>query len=201
METPSKSQAASSTPKREAPERETFRAGDLNRITGLTYRQVNDWDARVGALPHGDRSEAGWRKFSADEVLAVAVCAALRRDFGVPLEKLAWLQSHMLQERAPGYFQLATNMAKAGLAVFVVTDLVSEFIVDSDLNLRWMFEDGQFRSCEAKTHVMLRVNAILNSMWATAVQDFAEMKLNRKLYRKVLETEAHARAQNTAELE
>lgn len=59
------------------------------------------------------------------------VCAELRKQFGVPIEKLAWLQKFMLQEGAD-HFSAAVEMMKHGLAVLILTDLSHQFDMDAD---------------------------------------------------------------------
>ncbi len=66
----------------------SLRANDLLKIAGLTYRQLNDWDERAGILSSDRSSKAGWRRFTGDEALALCICAKLRNQFSIPLEKL-----------------------------------------------------------------------------------------------------------------
>jgi DNA-binding transcriptional MerR regulator len=72
-----------------------YKASDLLKLAGLTYRQLHDWENRAGAMAPQRATDAGWRKFTAEEVLALCVCASLRRQFSLPLEKVgglfAWL--------------------------------------------------------------------------------------------------------------
>ncbi len=58
--------------------------------TGLTYRQINDWDAR-GALPHSRRGKRGWRAFSIQDVVALRLAREFRDDFSTPLTLLGSL--------------------------------------------------------------------------------------------------------------
>lgn len=73
-----------------------FTAGDLKKLIGLTYRQLHDWEARAGVFDSQRTTEEGWRKFSTEEVLVLAVCAVLRRELSIPLEKLASLRGWLL---------------------------------------------------------------------------------------------------------
>lgn len=66
----------------------SLRANDLLKIAGLTYRQLNDWDKRAGILSSDRSSKAGWRRFTGDEALALCICAKLRNQFSIPLDKL-----------------------------------------------------------------------------------------------------------------
>jgi len=78
---------------------QTFTAGDLKRLIGLTYRQLNDWESRAGVLVSGREGNEGWRKFTAEHMLALAVCSALRRQFSLPLDKLGELRRWLMGVR------------------------------------------------------------------------------------------------------
>lgn len=70
---------------------QTFKAGDLLKLIGLTYRQLNDWENRAKIFDQQRAKTEGWRKFTGEEALALAVCASLRRQLSLPLEKVGWL--------------------------------------------------------------------------------------------------------------
>ena len=73
-----------------------YTAGDVTRLAGLSYRQINDWDARVGVMNSGRDSAEGWRKFNLLEVFALCVCAKLREELLVPLDKVGNLYRWMI---------------------------------------------------------------------------------------------------------
>jgi len=66
---------------------ELWGASKLREATGLTYRQISDWDDR-GLLPHAPRQRGGWRGFTSYHIFAIRIIADLRRGFGIPLERL-----------------------------------------------------------------------------------------------------------------
>ena len=66
---------------------------------GLSYRQLNEWDGK-GALPNTGREERKWRRFTPREVFVILVCAELRKNLGIPLESIKYVQEFMLQEKA-----------------------------------------------------------------------------------------------------
>ena len=119
----------------------SFTAGDVKHAAGLSYRQLNDWDAK-GALPNCRKQEAGWRKFRVRELFVLMVCSEVRKRFCVPLERLAWLKSFMLQQRAD-HFQAALRMMQHGLAVFIFTDLEQSFDMEADFAVADMLELGE----------------------------------------------------------
>lgn len=73
-----------------------FKASDLLKLAGLTYRQLHDWEHRAGVLSSQRATEEGWRKFTAEEVAALCVCAALQRQFSFPLAKVGRLHRWLL---------------------------------------------------------------------------------------------------------
>jgi hypothetical protein len=92
----------------------TFTAGDLKKLIGLTYRQLNDWESRAGILESERLSTERWRKFTTEQVLALATCAALRRQFSLPLEKLGelrrWLMGIREDENMDFYADIADQI-------------------------------------------------------------------------------------------
>ena len=54
-----------------------FKASDLLKLAGLTYRQLSDWENRAGVLTSQRATDAGWRKFTVEELIALCVCASL----------------------------------------------------------------------------------------------------------------------------
>ena len=59
-------------------------ASELLELTGLTYRQLNEWDKR-DALPHDRKGESGWRRLNGWQAMALSIASDLRRRFGVPV--------------------------------------------------------------------------------------------------------------------
>ncbi len=66
-------------------------------VTGLSYRQFNDWDER-GALPHSRRGKRGWRAFSIQDVVALRLAREFRDDFSTPLALLGPLVHWLVGE-------------------------------------------------------------------------------------------------------
>ena len=87
----------------------------MRAVGGISYRQLNDWDSK-GALPTQRVRGSGWRKFDSRQLFVILVLAEIRNQFGVSIEKLAWLQKFMLQDGA-NHFLAAVEMMRLGLAV------------------------------------------------------------------------------------
>lgn len=77
-----------------------FKASDLLKLAGLTYRQLSDWENRAGVLDSQRATDEGWRKFTGEEVLALCVCASLRTQFSLPLERVGGLAQWLLGKRS-----------------------------------------------------------------------------------------------------
>ena len=94
----------------------------------MTYRQLNDWDAR-GAIPGGRAGDAGWRKFSARDLFAMMVCSEIRRRVGVPVESLRYVMNCMVQNDGRNHLSAAIKLMrlnKHGVTLRSVTEPISE---------------------------------------------------------------------------
>lgn len=88
-------------------DRRDFRASDLDTLVGLTYRQLNDWEERADVLTSERESAEGWRKFTGEQVMALAVCANARRQFSLPLEDVGKLYQWLTGKRSDDVKELA----------------------------------------------------------------------------------------------
>ncbi len=113
-------------------------------------------------LPHARSGEAGWRKFSIREVFALAISVEIRRRFGVPLERLKWLQDHMLDEDADHLKVAVDLMATLGLGVWLLTDLEDTFIMDSESELQRLLSRGFLSAHKESAFVVLNVSPLVN---------------------------------------
>src|SRR5207249_4013045 len=85
------------------------------------------------------------------------VCSEVRKRYGMPLEKLVWLKSFMLQEGAD-HFQAAVRMMQHGLAVFIFTDLEESFDMDADIAIADMLELGYCRYDHPHAYIFEAIN-------------------------------------------
>lgn len=76
-----------------------YKASDLLKLVGLTYRQLHDWDIRAGVISPERASPDGWRRYSLQEVLALATCGTLRRQFAISLEQVRDLYRWLMGEK------------------------------------------------------------------------------------------------------
>ncbi len=108
----------------------TIQVRDARTAVGISYRQINDWDAR-GVLGAAREGERGWRRFSVRDLIRMTILKQLR-DFGIPLNRMKKLSEWMRDEKVAEY--IVMKMVH-GFRVYLYTDLVHNFGVYSDLEL------------------------------------------------------------------
>lgn len=89
-------------------------ARGLRKLTGLTYRQLNEWDRRA-ALPNHREGE-GWRRVTGWHALSLAVTSDLHNRFGVPLVRQRGLTRWLLGEDSTFLQAMQLHMAEDRLA-------------------------------------------------------------------------------------
>jgi MerR HTH family regulatory protein len=182
---------------RQESENPKFRASDVKKAGGISYRQLNDWDSK-GALPSQRARFSGWRKFDPRQLFVILVCAEIRKQFGVPIEKLAWLQKFMLQGGA-NYFSVAVEMIRLGFAVLIFTDLSNQFVMDTDVALAESLNQGSCRYDEPQSYVLLLVNPLINKMLA-ALKNPVRFEISKTAYNALRDIQAATTVRDTAEL-
>ena len=180
----------------EKSENSIFTASDVRAVGGISYRQLNDWDSK-GALPTQRVRGSGWRKFDSRQLFVILVLAEIRNQFGVSIEKLAWLQKFMLQDGA-NHFLAAVEMMRLGLAVVLFTDLNAQFEMNSDLEIADSLRAGCCRYDEPQSYVLLLVNPIVNKMLA-APKNPTRLEISEKTYTVLRVAEGATRVRDTAE--
>jgi DNA-binding transcriptional MerR regulator len=142
-----------------------FTARDVQENSGLTSRQLNDWDER-GALPHDRETGSSWRRFSMLDVFILMTCAELKRQFGVSVDRVKYVQECMLQEGANHLEAAIRLMSTLGVGVWLLTDLEKTFIMDSELEFADLWQHGYFGGEGPKSYAMLKMNPIVNQLLA-----------------------------------
>ncbi len=175
-----------------------FTAKDANELAGLSYRQLNDWEAK-GAAPADRDGEGGWRKFSPKQIFALMVCNEIRRLYGTPLEKLRFVSRFMMQDEA-NHLAAAIRLMKHGLHVFLLTDLEETFVMDSDLEFADYMRHGYFRVEETRPYIFLRLNEVVNRLLAATTEP-APLKPHGGAYRVKNSVDAAITVHTAAEFE
>ncbi len=183
--------------KKPEPSDPTLTAGDVKNATGMSYRQLNDWDAK-GALPSQRRQDADWRKFTRRQVFAIMVCKEIRDKFGTPLENLRGVSKFILEDGA-GHLENAVQLMFFGLAVFILTDLKETFVMDSDLGLLAMLDSGMLRAKEDQAFLLIQVNHLVNRLFACLKMPGA-FHISRDNYEVVKSTRLQMVAQSEQEI-
>lgn len=87
------------TQKGYSPGQDDLTASDVFKLAGLTYRQINDWEKRAGIIDSERATSEGWRKFTTEEVIALAICARLREHLAISLESTGKIYQWLLSKR------------------------------------------------------------------------------------------------------
>jgi hypothetical protein len=175
-----------------------FTASSVRDAAGISYRQINDWDSK-GALPFRREGEAGWRKFSSKEVFTIMICAEIRRQFGVPLDRLGFVRTFMMQEKAD-HFRAALRLIALGFSVWLKTDLRESFVMDSDIEFGNLFDLGYFRVDEPQAFVFISVNPIVNRMLG-ALKDPLKLEIDPEIYAQIRAARMVPQVRDEKELE
>lgn len=138
-----------------------FTARDVQEAAGLSSRQLNDWDVR-GALPHERGADAGWRRFTARDLFILMTCAALRRQFGVSVDRIRYVQQFMLQDGADHLEAAIHLMSTLGVGVWLLTDFEKTFVMDSELEFQDLWQHGYFGGSASDSYALLKINPIVN---------------------------------------
>lgn len=170
---------------------------DLQDATGLTPRQQNDWDSR-GALPHQREGEEGWRRYTPREIFALMVSAEIRRQYGIPVERLKWVQQFMLKKDANHFEAAAELMAMLGVGVWLCTDLEETFVMDSELEFTDMWRIGYFGAEHKRAFVFLPVNPLVNRL-LSCLKEPVELKAHGRGYEIMRSVENMHRARSPEE--
>lgn len=143
-----------------------FTAHDVQEVAGLSSRQLNDWDQR-GALPNERGTKAGWRRFTARELFILMTCGELRRQFGVSVDRIRYVQQFMLRDEANHLEAAIRLMSSLGVAVWLLTDFEETFIMDSELEFQDLWQLGFFGGSDPAAYALLKINPIVNQLLGT----------------------------------
>jgi DNA-binding transcriptional MerR regulator len=155
-----------------------FTAKDLKATAGLSYRQLRGWEDR-GTIPFNKLRKAGWRRFNIKEVFGLMVCSEVRRKFGVPLEELHWLRGQLF-EPDNNYLNLAVEMMKDGLAVWILTDLQNLLLLNADVEIEDLVRIGILRDQNLCSFLLLQANPLVNRL--LVLQGLPVLKMSEEHY-------------------
>jgi len=141
----------------------SYSSKDVHEVTGLTSRQLNDWDER-GALPHERNGKEGWRRFSGRDIFALMVCSEFRRNLGIPVERLKFVKEFMSQDGANHLSAAIHLMGVLGVGVWVMTDFEDTFVMDSELEFHDLWRHGYFGASNESTLAFVNVTPLVNKL-------------------------------------
>ncbi|MGI6240466.1 MAG: MerR family transcriptional regulator [Candidatus Omnitrophota bacterium] len=145
-------------------EERCFKASDVQKMAGLTYRQINDWDSK-GALSNDRESSNGWRKFNLQEIFAMAVCKDVRDKFGVSIEVLEFLKSRLLSTKNDCFKKAIDYIFPWGSSAYLVTDLSSNVFVCINTAFGEMAQKGELDLITKEEHlIIIKLNPILRKI-------------------------------------
>jgi len=96
----------------------TLRAKDVQRILGLTYRQIHHWSSRK-LLWYERDSRGEWRRFSIADIFGLALIKSVA-DLGIPFDRLQ--KSFIIQMAVPSHLRNALPHLVAGREGCLFTD-------------------------------------------------------------------------------
>ena len=161
-------------------DRTAFTAKDAKKLAGLSYRQLNDWDAR-GAVPTERNREVGWRKFTPKQLFALMVCNEIRRHYGTPVKRLGFVTACMMKPEPVNHLAAMVKLMTRGLSVFLLTDLEETFVMDSDLEFTDYMQLGFFRPEGTRPYIFLPLNKIVNRLLG-AMKEPMQLKRHDDVY-------------------
>ncbi|MBP9115198.1 MAG: MerR family transcriptional regulator [Acidimicrobiia bacterium] len=147
-----------------------LKASDVRENAGLSYRQLNDWESR-GALPEDDDRGAGWRNYTPREVFVVMVMSELRKQYGIPVEKLKYIKDFMLQEGADHFRYCIEKISLLGTSIWLITDFDETFLLDTELEISDMFSLGYFHTEKQKGYCLLNLTPLVQRLVKTLKPD------------------------------
>ena len=138
-------------------------ASDLQKASGMSYRQLNSWDEK-GAIPESRDQLDRWRKFTPNTFFTILICKELRDKFGVSFEALRRLQRKFEEDGAEKLQHTLQCITGLGYSVCLLTDLKDEFFIDTDLEVSNLLRAGLLRKKNANDYIILRLSPLVNKV-------------------------------------
>jgi|GEM_PF-1093057 len=160
-----------SAPDREQP---SFKASDVKEASGLSYRQLNDWEER-GALPETEDRGSKWRKYSPRELFMIMVLAELKKQYNTPIEKLIFVKDFMTQEGANHLAAMVEKFYFLGSSQWLITDFEETFIMDTEFEVKDMFALGYFHTDEPKAYTLMNITPLVQKFMKAVSKEEAKL--------------------------
>ncbi len=171
-------------------------ASDLNKASGMSYRQLNSWDEK-GAIPSSRDTVDAWRKFTPDDFFTILICKELRDKFGISFESIKRLQDKFEKDKFNNLQHTINCITPAGYTVCLFTDLQDDFYILNDLDMAALIQTGFFRKKNAKDFLILRLNPLVNKIFEALKKP--PLPDGDAWYEKLFELQGKAVVKNDAE--
>lgn len=139
------------------------KAGSIRDLTGLSYRQLNDWEER-GALPEVADRGSKWRTYNPREIFILQIMASLRKRYGVPVEKLKFIKDCMTAEGADHLQYAVEKMSMLGVSIWLITDFDRTFLLDTELEISDMFGNAWFHSDQEDGYFLINLTPMIQRL-------------------------------------
>lgn len=159
--------AKKTTPDDDTP---SFKASDVKEASGLSYRQLNDWDER-GALPESEDRGAKWRKYNPRDLFIIMVLAELKGQYNTPIEKLKYVKDWMSQDGANHIAAMVEKLVFLGSSLWLITDFEETFLMETEIEISDMFSFGYFHTDKPKAYTLLNVTPLVQRLMKAAKQN------------------------------
>ena len=146
-----------------------YKASDILKLVGLTYRQLHDWEERMGVMDSERATAEGWRKFSGEEVIALAICAEIRRQFSLPLDHTRKLYRWLTDKRPDSLEQIVADIAEQNIAEMERHPKIASLLNLSRDDLGKALEEGAARYI-LREHARERINLMATRPVLQALQ-------------------------------
>ena len=176
-----------------------FKASDVKAASGLTYRQLNDWEER-GALPESKDRGSKWRRYSMLDLFIIVVLAELKTQFNTPIEKLKFVKGHIEKRGVSRLNALIFQVAGNGISQWLLTDFEKKIVIDSEIEIRDMFDRGDFHSTDQMAYVLLNITPLIQKIGQALVNQeiaFPNVLFNALQARKEMEEEILRHVRNS----
>ncbi|HMS25307.1 MAG TPA: MerR family transcriptional regulator [Acidimicrobiia bacterium] len=151
------------------PDDQIYKASDVKAICGLSYRQLNDWEYR-GVLPeYVDRGE-GWRKYTLYEVFVITVLAELKKQFNTPTKKLKFIKDQLVR-KGQGRLNALMFFVILGTSQWLLTDFEEVFVLQSEIEIKDMFQQGDFTTEDHAAYVLLNITPLIQKVGSLSIEE------------------------------
>jgi DNA-binding transcriptional MerR regulator len=137
---------------------------EVKKITGLSRRQLSEWDSK-GLLPTQKRdSQNAWRRFSGANTIQLAILSELRKTGLSPIdlrELAIWMR-----DREVEMMKYIREKISRGSLVFLSSNLKERFFLHSDTHedIQEMIVLAYQRGGDSKIVLQININNIVNGI-------------------------------------